>query len=175
MSTKQTITSHLNHWTWQGQRHMEFQILTWDRHKLVAMSKQENDITNPNLLITAFKLHLLFPLSLPRLLPSLTVYTSILWDAGSVYPSRAPEFNPGVHVPLLFSFLCFPIMFGSSLAPLVCRYDGSCLIYVICVCLSVVVSNTYCVVFLFCLSSSMLAVSLDCPFWLTFWYYLTYM
>ena len=30
----------------------------------------------------------------------------------------------------------------------------SCLIYIICVCLGIVVSNTYCVVFLFCLSSS---------------------
>jgi hypothetical protein len=29
---------------------------------------------------------------------------------------------------------------------------------------SIVVSNTYCVVFLFCFSSSMLPVSLDCPF-----------
>jgi len=38
-------------------------------------------------------------------------------------------------------------MFGSSLPPVVC-------ISVICVCLRIVVSNTYCVVFLFCLSSS---------------------
>ena len=42
-------------------------------------------------------------------------------------------------------------MFGSSLSPVVCR---RALIYVICVCLGIVVSNTYCVVFLFCLSSS---------------------
>jgi len=33
-------------------------------------------------------------------------------------------------------------------------YDGSCLIYDMYVCLRKVVSNTYCVVFLFCLSSS---------------------
>jgi hypothetical protein len=32
--------------------------------------------------------------------------------------------------------------------------EGSCLIYVIYVCLRIVVSNTYCAVFLFCLSSS---------------------
>ena len=32
--------------------------------------------------------------------------------------------------------------------------EGSCLIYVICVCLHIVVYNTYCVVFLFCLFSS---------------------
>jgi len=41
------------------------------------------------------------------------------------------------------------------------------LIYVICVCLGIVVSNIYCVVFLFCFSSfclPMLPVSLDCPF-----------
>jgi len=37
-------------------------------------------------------------------------------------------------------------------------------------CLRIVVSNTYCVVFLFCLSSSypMLPVSLDCPFLIAF-------
>ena len=39
-------------------------------------------------------------------------------------------------------------------------------LYVSCVCLHVVVSNTYCVVFLICLSSacvSYVAISLDCP------------
>ena len=41
-----------------------------------------------------------------------------------------------------------------------CLYESACLLYVICVCLRIVVSNTYCVVFLFC----MLPVSLDCPF-----------
>ena len=70
-------------------------------------------------------------------------------------------------------------MFGSSLPPVVCRrvhvftssclWEGSCLIYVIFVCLRIVVSNTYCVVFMLCFSSScllypMLPVSLDCPF-----------
>ena len=53
-----------------------------------------------------------------------------------------------------------------------CLSEGSCLIYVIFVCLRIVVSNTYCVVLLFCLSFSygpyiyerMLPVSLDCPF-----------
>ena len=38
-------------------------------------------------------------------------------------------------------------VFGSSLPP-VFFVGGSCLIYVICVCLRIVVSNTYCVVFL---------------------------
>ena len=32
-----------------------------------------------------------------------------------------------------------------------------------CVCLRIVVSNIYCIVFLFCFSSSVLPVSLDCP------------
>ena len=48
----------------------------------------------------------------------------------------------------------------------------SCLIYVICVCLRVVVSNTCCVVFLLCFSSSCVPYAtsfsglscLDCPF-----------
>ena len=47
----------------------------------------------------------------------------------------------------LFVFVQF--VFTSS-----CLYEGSRLIYVICVCLRIVVSNTYCVVFLFCFSSS---------------------
>ena len=53
-----------------------------------------------------------------------------------------------------------------------CLYENSCLIYLICVCLRIVVSKTYCVVFLFCLSSSCLpyvarfsGLSIfDCPF-----------
>jgi hypothetical protein len=56
-------------------------------------------------------------------------------------------------------------MFGSSF-PLSCLYDDSCLIYVLCASLRIVVSNTYCVVFLFCflrLVYDMLPVSLDCP------------
>ncbi len=47
-------------------------------------------------------------------------------------------------------------IFGSSLPPVVCRRAHECLIYVMCVCLRIVVSNIYCVVFLFCLSSSYL-------------------
>ena len=58
--------------------------------------------------------------------------------------------------------------FGSFLPPVVCR-RGSCHIYVICVCLRIVVSNTYFVLFLFGfvflpLVYSMLPVSLDCIF-----------
>ena len=36
--------------------------------------------------------------------------------------------------------------------------------FLICVCLCIVVSNTYCVVFLFVVCTLMLTVSLDCPF-----------
>jgi len=51
-------------------------------------------------------------------------------------------------------------MFGSSLPPV------DCFIYVICVCLRIVVSNTYCVVFFLRLVYPMLPVSLDCPFFI---------
>jgi hypothetical protein len=48
------------------------------------------------------------------------------------------------------------------------EYEGSCRIYVICVCLRIVVSNTYCVMYLcfVCLRPvyPMLPVSLDSPF-----------
>jgi hypothetical protein len=41
-----------------------------------------------------------FNLLLPRLLPDLTVYmsktTGVLLEAGTAYPSRAPQFTPGV-------------------------------------------------------------------------------
>ncbi len=58
-------------------------------------------------------------------------------------------------------------MFASSLLPVVCR-----IIYIIFVCIHVVVSNIYCVVSLFCLSSSCVPYVasfsglfiFDCPF-----------
>ena len=56
-------------------------------------------------------------------------------------------------------------MFGLSLPPVVCRRDHV-ILTCICVCLRIVVSKTYCVVFLFCFSSSMLPVFLDCLFWI---------
>ena len=68
-------------------------------------------------------------------------------EAGTVYPTGAPEFR---------------FVFTSS-----CLWEGSCLIYVICVCLRIVVSNTYCVVFFVFLVIVLCAlcwhVSLDCP------------
>jgi hypothetical protein len=45
-----------------------------------------------------------------------------------------------------------------------CLYEGSCLIYVICVCLRMMVSNTYFVVFLLCVSSSCILCTLSCQF-----------
>jgi hypothetical protein len=49
--------------------------------------------------------------------------------------------------------------------PLHIRWEGSCLIYVICVCLRIVVSNTYCVVvFIVFALCFMLTVYLDWPF-----------
>jgi hypothetical protein len=54
-----------------------------------------------------------------------------------------------------------------SWEPLVCR---RALIYVICVCLGIVVSNTYCVVFLFCFSSSCVHYVPNIFFWVVhFW------
>ena len=63
-------------------------------------------------------------------------------------------------------------MFCSFLPPVVCS-SASCVIYVICVCLHIVVSNTtYCFVFLLCFSSTcvpnittLFRLSIvDCPF-----------
>ena len=46
-----------------------------------------------------------------------------------------------------------------------CLQENSCLIYIMCVYLCTKVSNTYCVVYLFCFSSSCVTcVALDCPF-----------
>jgi hypothetical protein len=117
-----------------------------------------------------------FSLSLPRFQPDLTVYLrntpGVLLEA---------EFT----VANLFSYLCCPIKLLYILSsmlwcplrfphkdnvwfvfPSSCLEKGSCLIYIICVCLHIVVSNTYCVVFFFILSISLflLPVSLDCPF-----------
>ena len=55
---------------------------------------------------------------------------------------------------VLSSMLCCPLCYphkndGRFIFAATCLQEGSCLIYVICVCLCIVVSNTYCVVFLF--------------------------
>ena len=90
------------------------------------------------------------------------------------------------------SYLRYLCLFGSSLSPIVlrkvhvlftlfvfvwfvfissCFKKGSCLIYVICVCLLIVVFNTYCVFFclfviIFYIVCPILPVSLDCPFFI---------
>jgi hypothetical protein len=75
----------------------------------------------------------------------------------------------------------FRIKFGSSLPPVVCGVgEGrgvSCLFYVVCVGLRVVVSKTYYAVFYFVffrLVCPMLSVSVDCPFVLLLGYSLTF-
>ena len=106
-----------------------------------------------------------------------------------------PRFFGGVRVAnfsffiFLYSYLCYPIMCLYVLSSVLwcplrfqhknnvlfvssCLFEGSYLVYVICVYLCIVVSNTYCAVFLFCLSlscvhyvASFSGLSiLDCPF-----------
>ena len=103
---------------------------------------------------------------------------SVLWKAGTVYPSWSPSSSPvfwWVRVVHVFSFLCCPIIclyivssvlwspchfliktsqFGSFLPLVVCRRAH---VLFTCVCLRVMVSNTYCVVFLFCFCLSCVA------------------
>ena len=71
--------------------------------------------------------------------------------AGLVYPSRAHEFTPGFMVGsvLLIFLVFFVLSYYESL-----RSEFLVVMHTICVCLRIVVSNTYCVVFLFCFSSS---------------------
>ena len=101
-------------------------------------------------------------------------------------PSRAPEFTPkvfwwGPYCPSFYLFVLsyyvstywvrydfrIKTMLGLSLPPVVCMGFMFFLRYV-CVCLRIVVSNTYCVVFLFlfvlCFVYPMLPVSLGYPF-----------
>jgi hypothetical protein len=101
----------------------------------------------------------------------------IFINMSNYYSSRAPEFTPGfffgvVSVAHLCSCVC-PIMFLYVLGFVLwcqlrfphkndvrsvftsrCSYEASCLIYIICVCLCIMMFNKYCVVFLFYLSSS---------------------
>ena len=57
----------------------------------------------------------------------LYIHSSMLW-----YPLRCPQ---KYDVRFVFTSCCL--------------YEGSCLAYIICVCFRIVVSNTYCIVFLF--------------------------
>ena len=105
---------------------------------------------------------------------------------GTAHPSRAPEFTPGFFWwdPCCSSFYFFCVVLLrvyvlSSVLGCPLRFPhvwlvfiSSCFIYVICVCLRIVVSNIYCVVVLFCLSSSCVPnvasfsglLIFDCPF-----------
>jgi hypothetical protein len=83
-------------------------------------------------------------------------------------------------VPLcVFTFLvpCCEVRFIFTSSVL---YEGSCLIYVICICLRIVVAKTYCVlcfdlfVFVLCFIYSMLSVSLDCQFLIALRFSLTF-
>jgi hypothetical protein len=88
----------------------------------------------------------------------------VLYEAGTAYPSRASSrIHPALLVwcILLMLSVVFVItyymslssdfhiktMFGSSLPPVF--WESSCLIYVVCVCLRIVVTNTYCVAICF--------------------------
>jgi hypothetical protein len=98
---------------------------------------------------------------------------SILYKAEPAYPSRAPEFSFGFWCGPVITFLCCPIMCLYVLSSVLwcllrfpyktdvkCVFTSSCLlagvcnIYVICICLRIVLSNTYCGVFWLCFSSS---------------------
>ena len=95
----------------------------------------------------------------------------------------SPSVYDGVRVAHLWSFLCCTIMCLYVLSSVLwcplrfphkndvrfvftssCLQEGSCLIYVICVCLCIGVYNTYCVVFLLCLSSSCVLCTQCCQF-----------
>ena len=116
------------------------------------------------------------PLSQPRFLSNLTVYLNntagVLYEEETGYPSWAPEFTArlfsGVFVAQ-FLVLCVVLLCVLTFYVPCCeiRYvfriktmfgclcvGGSLTNYDICVYLHIMVSNTYCVVFLFCFSSS---------------------
>ena len=122
----------------------------------------------------------------------------LIRSPGTAKPSRTPDFTPsflgGVCVAHQFSFLlCCPIMWHYAHGSVLlysfcfphehdvrfvftpsCLYKSSCLIYVICVCLHILVFNTYpthivlcffvLFVFFLCFVYPMLPVSLDCRF-----------
>ena len=73
------------------------------------------------------------------------------------------EFSVGISVTISAKKNYVRFVFTSSCL------QNACLIYVICFCLCIVVSNTYCVVFFFVfllLVYPMLPVLLDCPFFI---------
>jgi hypothetical protein len=110
----------------------------------------------------------------------LTVYMSntavTLSEAVSANSSRAPAFPIGFLVwSVLLPFFMlsyyvslhseFHVMMSVTISPYkLCLYGGSCLIYISCVCIHIMLSNTYCVVFLFCLSSFCVSCTQCCQF-----------
>ena len=117
-----------------------------------------------------FYVDVFFPLSLLRLLSDLTVYRSntedVLSEARSAYSSRPLVFTPVFwwgaccsvfvlfyYVSLRSQFCLVMLVTITALKRCSIRHypqlclGGSCLIYIICVCLRIVVFNTYCVVF----------------------------
>jgi hypothetical protein len=145
-----------------------------------------------------FYLDFCFRLSLRRLLPDLIVYRSntadVLSESGTAYPSRAPQFIPGFLVSsvlliilVFYAVLLCVFTFGVPCCDV--RYDfriqwcsvrlfpsrrAHCLIYVIFVCLRIMVSNTFCVLFLICLSSSCCKFLWIDHVWRSLRYYITF-
>jgi hypothetical protein len=123
-----------------------------------------------------------------RLIPELDVYMSntagVLSEIGTAYPPRALQFSPFFVCEIcvaIFVFFCVGRLCVLTFWVPCCdvRYDFrikkrfSVSIYVICVCLRVVVSNLYSVVFLlFCaLCCQFLSIV---HFWSSLWYPLTF-
>ena len=78
-------------------------------------------ISNDNGSFT-FYVDVFFPLSLPRLLPDLTVYMAVSYKKQAAYHSRAHGFTPvfgGVRDAHHYSFLCYVICFV-CLRPVLC-------------------------------------------------------
>ena len=88
----------------------------WRHHNLAVRYEISISQMTMDILLLRFTYIFFFPLSLPGLLTDLIIY-------------RYPRKN---YVRFVFTSNCFQ--------------EGSCLIYVICVCSHIVVSNTYCVV-----------------------------
>jgi hypothetical protein len=110
----------------------------------------------------------------------LTVYMSntavTLSEAVSANSSRAPAFPIGFlvwSVLLPFFMLSYYVSLRSEFhvmmsvtisAYKLCLYEDSCLSYISCLCMYIVLLNTYCVVFLLCLSSLCVSCTQCCQF-----------
>jgi hypothetical protein len=92
----------------------------------------------------------------------------ILFSSGGICEKFRPFLEGGQQVNMsLNTGIVTLINYGDDVAPRVSQLTFARLVYNVCVCLRIVMSNTYCAVFLFCFPSScfpMLLISLDCPF-----------